>query len=80
MRGTSSLAAATIIVAKQCWHFCHLPVLTGFNRQKLAETGKNSKRMIKLLPVMHFNRRHFKAQVTAKNDQDKWNIDHHFNT
>ena len=29
---------------------------------------------------MHLNRKHFKAQVTAINDQVKWDIDHHFNT
>ena len=29
---------------------------------------------------MYFNRRHFKAQVIAINNQVKWNIDHHFNT
>ena len=57
---------------------CHLLV----NCNKLAittKTGKNSKCTIKLLLALYFNRRHFKAQVTAINDEVKWNIDHYFN-
>ena len=56
--------------------FCHLLAQTGFNRRKLSKT----KNAIKLFLVMYLNWIYFNNQVTAINDQVKWDISQHPNT